>query len=148
MLWDTESDSVKQFSSAAIINQHKEESTSKNGKQQQASSQKEEEDKDSSDSTYIMLPDQLSRSTINDQLDLFKELLGRCPVSHYWDPTESRLLVVEYEALRGESGKNANKHESWLASFGRTGKHAQVWLVWSVRPIPPLPFYMHINLRM
>ena len=127
MLWDTESDSVKLLSPAAIINQHKTQSTLTNGKQQPPSQKEEvDDDKDSVDHAYIMLPDQLSRSTVKDQLDLFKELLGRCPVSHYWDATESRLLTVEFEALHGESGKNANKLESWLASFGRTGKHAQV----------------------
>ena len=119
VLWDVESDSVKLFSPASILNHHKNRNTSKTGQQ-------EIDEEDSSDSIYTTLPEQLSHSTLNDQLGLLKELLGRCPVSHYWDSTESRMLAIQYEVLHGESGRRASKLDTWLASMGRTGKHAQV----------------------
>ena len=73
----------------------------------------------------------MTQSTINDQLGLLKELLGRHPVAHHWDATEPRMLCVQYEAFRTDSGKKGSKFESWLASFGRTGKHAQVSIMYN-----------------
>lgn len=104
---------MKLFSPASIINQHKK---VKPGQQED----------EPPDPTCVTLPDQLSQSTLDDQIDLLKELLGRNPVSHYWDPTESRMLMVKYEALGGETGKKGGKLDSWLATMGRAGKHAQV----------------------
>ena len=104
---------MKLFSPAAILNQHK----------KTKSGLKEEDIPDPSCTT---LPDQLSHSTLSDQIGLLKELLGRNPVSHHWDPTESRMLTVEYAALSGDKGKRGGQLESWLATLGRTGKHAQV----------------------
>ena len=48
-------------------------------------------------------------------------------MAHYWDPTESRMMAVEYSAIQGDSDPLRGKLESWLATLGRTGKHAQVY---------------------
>ena len=120
VLWDIETDCAKLFSPAAIINRHKNSSSSTNKKAEQA-----QEADEACDPTYTTLPE-LSQATLSDQVDLLKELLGRCPVAQYWDPTESRMLAIEYAAIQGDSNPLRGKLESWLATSGRTGKHAQV----------------------
>ena len=119
-------DSAKLFSPAAIINRHKS-NTSTTPTTKQSAKQPQESDKEASDAdpAYITLP-QLSQTTLGDQVDLLKELLGRHPVAHYWDPTESRMLAVEYAAIQGDSNPLRGKLEGWLATLGRTGKYAQV----------------------
>jgi hypothetical protein len=112
------------FSPAAIINRHKSNTsiTTKQSKQPQQEADKATDQ----DPSYITLPGQLPQTTLSDQLDLLKELLGRHPVAHYWDPTEPRMLAIEYAAIQGDSNPLKGKLESWLATLGRTGKHAQV----------------------
>lgn len=115
------------FSPAAIINRHKANTpTPKKSKQQPPHAQESDKASNRHDPAYISLP-QLSQNTLSDQVDLLKELLGRHPVAHYWDPTESRMMAVEYSAIQGDSDPLRGKLESWLATLGRTGKHAQVY---------------------
>lgn len=118
VLWDTETDSVKQFSAAAIIDCHKNNTATTKRAEQTPETDKASDD----DPVHTTLPE-LSQTTLSDQLALLKELLGRHPVAHYWNPTEPRMLAIEYEAFQGDS---SSLKGSRLTTLGRTGKHAQV----------------------
>ena len=107
-----DSDSLKFFSPTAILEQSSPRSS-----------------EPSSPASCATLPG-LTESALNEQLQLLQELLGRHPVSHYWDPTEPRLLVVESAALQQEGGspfgRRSGSLENWLATKRRSGKHSQV----------------------
>ena len=79
----------------------------------------------SDDPTINMPLPELADASLSEQLGLSVELLGRHPVSHFWDPGEPRLLAVEFTAPGGEVGGGRTKagKDDQLA---RNGKYTQV----------------------
>lgn len=75
----------------------------------------------------VPLPE-LADASLSEQLGLSVELLGRHPVSHFWDPGEPRLLAVEFTAPGGsvQEGRMKGRKGDQLAWMGRRGKYPQV----------------------
>jgi len=73
----------------------------------------------------------LADASLSEQLGLSVELLGRHPVSHFWDPGEPRLLAVEFTVPGGsvQEGRTKGRKGDQLAWMGRRGKYPQVGYV-------------------
>lgn len=52
------------------------------------------------DASVISFPPDLPTTSLQQQLLLSTELVGRAPLSHYWDTKEPRVLVVEWSGLK------------------------------------------------
>lgn len=109
LLWNTETDVVRVFNPATFHTQSDSPRTN--------------------DDPAISMPlPQLADASLGEQLGLSVELLGRHPVSHFWDPGEPRLLAVEFTAPGGsvQEGRTKGRKGDQLAWMGRRGKYQQV----------------------
>jgi len=85
-----------------------------------------------SDDPAINMPlPELADTSLSEQLGLSVELLGRHPVSHFWDPGEPRLLAVEFTSPGGsvQEGRTKGRKGDQLAWMGRRGKYQQAEMV-------------------